>query len=124
MERFGIFEITHIGLVTAASGMIGLALMWWLLPSDKAIGGPAGTHDAHQYPTELALAEDAALVEMTVEAFRHLPRSWRIDGVRSGSVVVSGADPRHLTLQGGDRVSVRITGATLRPWGEPGRFST
>src|SRR3546814_3492130 len=27
MERFGIFEITHIGLVTAASGMIGLALM-------------------------------------------------------------------------------------------------
>src|SRR3546814_13457257 len=46
MERFGIFEITHIGLVTAASGMIGLALMWWLLPSDKAIGGPAGTHDA------------------------------------------------------------------------------
>src|SRR3546814_18823195 len=42
MERFGIFEITHIGLVTAASGMIGLALMWWPLPSDKAIGGPAG----------------------------------------------------------------------------------
>src|SRR3546814_6186687 len=37
MERFGIFEITPIGLVTAASGMIGLALMWWLLPSDKAI---------------------------------------------------------------------------------------
>ena len=48
MERFGIFEITPIGLVTVASGMIGLALMWWLLPADSPINGPAGTHDAHQ----------------------------------------------------------------------------
>src|SRR3546814_18030277 len=87
MERFGIFEITHIGLVTAASGMIGLALMWWLLPSDKAIGGPAGTHDAHQYMTELALDEDDALVGMTVEPFRDLPRSGRVVGVdRTGRV--------------------------------------
>src|SRR3546814_12172638 len=84
MERFGIFEITPIGLVTAASGMIGLALMWWLLPSDKAIAGSAGTHDAHQYLTELALDEADALVDMTVEAFRALPRSGRIVGVRRG----------------------------------------
>src|SRR3546814_536003 len=30
MPRFGIFEITPIGLVTAASGIISLAAMWWL----------------------------------------------------------------------------------------------
>src|SRR3546814_8111938 len=84
--------------------MIGLALMWWHLPSDKAIAGSAGTHDAHQYLTELALDEDDALVDMTVEAFRDLPRSGRIVGVRRGSVVVSGADLDHWTLAAGDRL--------------------
>src|SRR3546814_3246962 len=102
--------------------MIGLALMWWLLPSDKAIGGPAGTHDAHQYLTELALDEDDAPVGMTVEAFRDLPRSGRIVGVRRGSVVVRGADLDHLTLAAGDRLIVRIDGATLMTWREQGRF--
>src|SRR3546814_17888198 len=90
MERFGIFELTHIGLVTAASGMIGLALMRWPLPSDKAIGGPAGTHDAHQYPTELALDEDDALGGMKGEAFRDLPRSGRLVGDGRGSADVRG----------------------------------
>src|SRR3546814_11575102 len=80
MERFGIFEITHIGLVTAASGMIGLALMWWLLPSDKAIGGPAGPHEAHQSLTELAIDEADAVGGMTVEAVRAPPGRGRVGG--------------------------------------------
>src|SRR3546814_7985160 len=37
MERFGIFEITPIGLVTPRPGMIGLALSGWLLPSAQAL---------------------------------------------------------------------------------------
>ena len=122
MERFGIFEITPIGLVTAASGMIGLALMWWLLPSDKPISGPAGTHDAHQYLTELVLSEDDDLVAMTVEAFRDLPRSGRIVGVRRGTAVVRGADLDSWILAAGDRLIVRVDGATLMTWREQGRF--
>src|SRR3546814_11961178 len=102
--------------------MIGLALMWWHLPSDKAIAGSAGTHDAHQYLTELALDEDDALVDMTVEAFRDLPRSGRIVGVRRGSVVVRGGDLEHRTLAAGGRRIVRVGGATLLTWREQGRF--
>jgi di/tricarboxylate transporter len=122
MERFGIFEITPIGLVTAASGMIGLALMWWLLPSDKPVAGPAGTHDSHQYLTELGLREEDALVGMTVEAFRDLPRSGRIVGIRRASVVVHGADLDNWILAAGDRLIVRVDGATLMTWREQGRF--
>lgn len=122
MERFGIFEITPIGLVTAASGMVGLALMWWLLPSDKPVKGPAGTHDAHQYLTELILGDDDDLVGMTIEAFRDLPRSGRIVGVRRGSAVIHGGNLDHWTLAAGDRVILRIDGATLMTWREQGRF--
>lgn len=122
MPGFGIFEITKIGLVTAASGVIGLALMWWLLPSDKPVKGPAGTHDAHQYLTELVLDEDDDLVGMTVEAFRDLPRSGRVVGVRRASAVVRGADLDHWTLAAGDRLIVRVDGATLMTWREQGRF--
>jgi di/tricarboxylate transporter len=122
MERFGIFEITPIGLVTAASGMIGLALMWWLLPSDKPVRGPAGTHDAHQYLTELVLEDDDDLVGMTIEAFRDLPRSGRIVGIRRASAVVHGADLENWILASGDRLIVRVDGATLMTWREQGRF--
>ena len=122
MPGFGIFEITKIGLVTAASGVIRLALMWWLLPSDKPVKGPAGTHDAHQYLTELVLDEDDDLVGMTVEAFRDLPRSGRVVGVRRASAVVRGADLDHWTLAAGDRLIVRVDGATLMTWREQGRF--
>lgn len=122
MERFGIFEITPIGLVTAASGMIGLALMWWLLPSDKPVRGPAGTHDAHQYLTELVLEDDDDLVGMTIEAFRDLPRSGRIVGIRRASAVVHGGDLENWILASGDRLIVRVDGATLMTWREQGRF--
>ena len=122
MERFGIFEITPIGLVTAASGMIGLALMWWLLPSDKPVHGPAGTHDAHQYLTELVLEDDDDLVGMTIEAFRDLPRSGRIVGIRRASAVVHGTDLENWILAPGDRLILRVDGATLMTWREQGRF--
>lgn len=122
MERFGIFEITPIGLVTAASGMIGLALMWWLLPSDKPVHGPAGTHDAHQYLTELVLQDDDDLVGMTIEAFRDLPRSGRIVGIRRASAVVHGTDLENWILAPGDRLILRVDGATLMTWREQGRF--
>lgn len=122
MERFGIFEITPIGLVTAASGMIGLALMWWLLPSDKPVRGPAGTHDAHQYLTELVIGDDDDLVGMTVEAFTDLPRSGRIVGIRRASAVVHGSDLDHWIFAPGDRMIVRVDGATLMTWREQARF--
>jgi di/tricarboxylate transporter len=122
MERFGIFEITPIGLVTVASGMIGLALMWWLLPSDKPVMGPAGTHDSHLYLTELVLGDEDDLVGMTMDAFKDLPRSGRIVGIRRASAVVHGAEIENWILAAGDRIVVRVDGATLMTWREQGRF--
>lgn len=122
MPGFGIFEITPIGLVTATSGMIGLALMWWLLPSDKPVNGQAGTHDAHQYLTELVIGDDDDLVGMTAEAFTDLPRSGRIIGIRRASMVVRGGDVDNMILAAGDRLILRVDGATLMTWREQGRF--
>lgn len=122
MPGFGIFEITPIGLVTATSGMIGLALMWWLLPSDKPVNGPAGTHDAHQYLTELVIGDDDDLVGMTAEAFTDLPRSGRIIGIRRASMVVRGGEVDNMILAAGDRLILRVDGATLMTWREQGRF--
>src|SRR3546814_15311819 len=68
MPRFGIFEITPIGLVTAASGMIALAAMWWLLPSDRPVKGDADPADAHHYLTELILQEGDDLIGERVDA--------------------------------------------------------
>src|SRR3546814_3657894 len=82
MPRFGIFDITPIGLVTAASGIISLAAMWWLLPSDKPVNGTGGAADAHQYLTELILQDGDELIGQRVGAFKGLPRSGRIVGVR------------------------------------------
>src|SRR3546814_18158755 len=59
---------------------------------------------------------------MTGEAFRDRPRSGRIVGVRRGSVVVRGGDLEHWTLAAGDRLIVRVDGATLMTWREQGRF--
>ncbi|PZQ21835.1 MAG: SLC13 family permease [Sphingopyxis macrogoltabida] len=122
MERFGIFEITPIGLVTATSGMIGLALMWWLLPSDKPVRGPAGTSDAHLYLTELLIDEGDALVGSHIDLFGDLPRSGRIVGVRRGASTTHGADLEDWVFSAGDRLVVRVDGATLMTWREQGRF--
>src|SRR3546814_1123504 len=74
MPRFGIFEITPIGLVTAASGIILLAAMWWLLPSDKPVNGTGGAAEAHQYLTELILQDGAELIGKRVGAFQDRKR--------------------------------------------------
>src|SRR3546814_15510865 len=96
--------------------------MWWLLPSDKPVNGTGGAADAHQYLTELILQDGDELIGQRVGAFKGLPRSGRIVGVRRGSVVVHGADMDRWTLAEGDRLILRVDAATLLTWREPGRF--
>src|SRR3546814_12452207 len=86
--------------------------MWWLLPSDRPVKGDADPADAHHYLTELILQEGDDLIGERVDAFKGLPRSGRIVGVRRGSVVVHGADLERWTLAEGDRLVLRVDGAT------------
>src|SRR3546814_19624122 len=85
--------------------------MWWLLPSDKPVNGTGGAADAHQYLTELILQDGDELIGQRVGAFKGLPRSGRIVGVRRGSVVVHGADLDRWTLAAGDRLILRVAAA-------------
>src|SRR3546814_14139519 len=96
--------------------------MWWLRPSDKPVNGTGGAADAHQYLTELILQDGDELIGQRVGAFKGLPRSGRIVGVRRGSVVVHGADMDRWTLAEGDRLILRVDAATLLTWREQGRF--
>src|SRR3546814_16424899 len=87
MPRFGIFEITPIGLVPAASGMIALAALWWLLPSDRPVKGDADPADAHHYLTVLILQTGDDLTGERIDAFKGLPRTRRTAGMRRAALV-------------------------------------
>ncbi len=121
MERFGIFEITPIGLVTVASGLIGLALMWWLLPSDDGTGATNGD-PAHQFLTELIIQPGDPLVAGYVSDFKQLPRSAALVGVRRGNIVIRGNELAGWTLAAGDRLVVRADAPSLVTWREQKRF--
>lgn len=121
LERFGIFEITGYGAVTAISGMITMALLWWLLPSDKPVTGPAGG-EAATYLTELIVQEDEERIGEPPTAFKLFGRTTRLIGIRRGSTVTRGQELESWQLAAGDRMIVRTDGATLMTLRESGRF--
>lgn len=121
LQGFGIFEITRYGLVTAASGVVTMALLWWLLPSDKPISGPAGS-DAVDYLTELIIEPDDERIGGPPTAFKLFNRSIRLVGVRRGREIVRGPEMESWPLAAGDRMIVRTDGATLMTLRESGRF--
>lgn len=113
MPRFGIFEITPIGVVTALSGVIGMAAMWWLLPSDPAKPGPAGNEQGSGFITELTVRADDERIGDTPTAYTMFGRSIRLIGVRRGTRTVRGTALNDWELIAGDRMIVRTDGASL-----------
>jgi di/tricarboxylate transporter len=121
LERFGIFEITPYGLVTAGSGVVTMALLWWLLPSDKLVSGPAGGESV-EYLTELVIQPDEERIGEPPTAFKLFNRTTRLVGVRRGNDIVRGPEMESWPLSPGDRMIVRTDGATLLTLRESGRF--
>ncbi len=109
LEPFTIFEITPIGLVVVAWGMIYLTLIGrHLLPERTSMAALLGAGRAKaKFFTELAIPEDSALIGQTVTEVD----LFRRDGVRLIDVLRGDASLRRdmgaVTLQAGDRIVLR-----------------
>ncbi len=109
LEPFTIFEITPIGLVVVAWGMLYLTLIGrHLLPDRTSMAALLGAGRAKaKFFTELAIPEDSALIGQNVNEVDQ----FRRDGVRLIDVLRGDASLRrdmgNVVLQGGDRVVLR-----------------
>lgn len=109
---FSIFEILPFGLAAAAAGAVTLALLWWLLPSDHPIAGPAGASDA-QFLTEIAIAADDPGVGQWISNSSYGASSLNVVALKRGGSVLRGAELEHVELTPGDRLVIRADGASL-----------
>ena len=115
LEPFTIFEVTPLGLVVVAWGMIYLALIGrHLLPDRASMATLLGGNRAKmKFFTEVAIPEDSALIGQNVTEVELFTR----DGVRLIDVLRGDASLRRnmdgVTLQSGDRVVLRTEMAEL-----------
>ncbi len=115
LEPFTIFEVTPLGLVVVAWGMIYLALIGrHLLPDRASMATLLGGNRAKmKFFTEVAIPEDSALIGQNVTEVELFTR----DGVRLIDVLRGDASLRRnmdgVTLQLGDRVVLRTEIAEL-----------
>jgi di/tricarboxylate transporter len=115
LEPFTIFEVTPLGLVVVAWGMIYLALIGrHLLPDRASMATLLGGNRAKmKFFTEVAIPEDSALIAQNVTEVELFTR----DGVRLIDVLRGDASLRRnmdgVTLQLGDRVVLRTEMAEL-----------
>ncbi len=115
LEPFTIFEVTPLGLVVVAWGMIYLALIGrHLLPDRASMATLLGGNRAKmKFFTEVAIPEDSALIGQNVTEVELFTR----DGVRLIDVLRGDASLRRnmdgVTLKLGDRVVLRTEMAEL-----------
>ena len=102
---FGIFEITAVGLITAAGGVITLAILGpFLLPNRP--GGSPGEDETQTCLSELTVMEDSSAIGERIGAFPALKRSAvRVHAhVRRGNLTRDGLED--IELEAGDRLVV------------------
>ena len=115
LEPFTIFEVTPLGLVVVAWGMIYLTLIGRHLLPDRASMATllSGNRAKMKFFTEVAIPEDSALIGQNVTEVELFTR----DGVRLIDVLRGDASLRRnmdgVTLQLGDRVVLRTEMAEL-----------
>ena len=108
MEPFGIFEISGLGLVQVAIGLLYLAFIGRrLLPDRQTMAGVLSDRRKMKYFTEVAVPEGSALVgreAVEVDLFKR-------DGVRLVDVLRGDAslrrDMKSVVLEAGDRIVLR-----------------
>lgn len=74
IDRFGIFEITPIGLVAATSGLLTLFGLAWLLPERASAAELTEASDRSKFFAELVVSEGASVVGRRIEEIRRLVR--------------------------------------------------
>lgn len=108
LERFGIFEITLVGLAVSFVGVAYLALIGrWLLPDRDSMAALLGDRTPMKFFTEVVLPEDSSLIGKRLNEVDDFRRS----GARVIDVLRGDASLRRalaeVVLQAGDRVVLR-----------------
>ncbi len=113
LEPFSIFEITPVGIVTAASGLLLLGLFGrFLLPDRQAEGGDMDEEDA-QFLSEIVIDEEGVFTETPVGeiAALKLP-NLEIRAVNQGGTVTR-KDVKAIQLKRGDRLVISAAASEL-----------
>jgi len=103
--RFGIFDITKLGVIVALSGVAYMALIGrHLLPSRESLASLVGSISTREYVTELLVGADSPLAGHRIDETEiHKIANVRIQGVVRGEEFLS--PPFHeIMLEAGDRI--------------------
>ncbi|TFF18052.1 SLC13 family permease [Jiella endophytica] len=105
LEPFSIFEITPVGLVTAAVGLAYLGLVGWrLLPSRDSAGAKLSENDEDSYFTEIVVREGANAIGKPLGEVNSLSsRGIRPVALRRGTETLR-RDIDAIVLQKADRI--------------------
>lgn len=112
LAGFGIFDILPYGLAAAAAGVATLTLLWWVLPSDHPVRGPAGATEA-QFLTEVEISSDDPELGKSLAATGFGDNVLSLVGVRRGAAMLSGNEANDAVLTAGDRLILRTDGSQL-----------
>lgn len=121
MDRFGIFAITPYGLAGAVAGLVSLAGLSFLLPSDPpAITGTDGGN-AQDYLTELVVRQDSDMIGRKIGSLGLFGRSAALLGLKRSGEIRRG-DLAQEELLAGDHLIVRADGTAVMTLRESGQF--
>lgn len=121
---FGIFEITRVGLVTAAAGVVFLVVFGNYLLPDRGIGSGEDQRESNQYLSNLVLNEKSDLVGQRLGNTTLARRMGvRVIGLRRGATLErSGLE--EVILGAGDQLIIAATPAELTSFAETKDFRT
>jgi di/tricarboxylate transporter len=114
LAPFTLFEITPIGLVAAATGIVTMLVLGrFLLPDRREEGGDLDSQSEAEFLSELTVLSDGTYTEKPISQISEFKQPGiRIIGVRSdGNVVRKGLDD--ITLKKGDSLILLAKSAEL-----------
>ncbi|MEN3971642.1 SLC13 family permease [Sphingomicrobium sp. XHP0235] len=115
---FGIFEISMVGMVTAATGLLFLGLFGKSLLPDRPEQAFGGGEDNQRYLSQLQLRSDSRFIGQTFEGTPLAKRQGvRLVGIKRGGDIVR-AHAETLTLRASDTLIVAASPVELASLGE------
>jgi di/tricarboxylate transporter len=114
LAPIGMFEMTELGLVLAAAGLVYLLVLApRLLPVRHTVSGLLDESSTRQFMTEAFVPAGSALVGRTgAEALAHAQARGRIlEIVRGGDVIADNAAA--VSLEAGDRLRINVDAASV-----------